>query len=439
MSLSAALGRIRGGDSPDITRFTKSLDPDWIDEALHATGTATVRTRRLPAEKVLWLVIGMALFTDRSIQKVVQHLKLSINGPRTMASSALTQARQRLTSAPLQWLFEKVAAVWGACSESKWRGLSLYGVDGSHQRVDDSFANHEHFGRPKGRSTAGYPQMRYVTLMNLTTRMLRGVAVGAWNVGEATLAKILWPQIPDHSLTIVDRGFLSYAIFFQILADKTHRHFLCRAKSNTKYEVVHVFEDGSALARLKIPGALRKEEPEAPKHLTIRVIAYKHPDGKAGLLFTSLHNYELYPAAEIVALYHKRWELELAFDEIKTHMLHRREALRSKTVDGVYQEFWGVMLVYNLVRREMVMVANAEKVLPAQISFTGSLLLVQNFFLASPMAAPGSLPKYLAKMEDGIADLILPQRRSERRNPRQVKIKMSQYRKAPSRHAEAAA
>lgn len=439
MSLSAALGRMRGGDSPDITKFVKSIDPEWIDEALQATGAATVRTRRLPAEKVLWLIIGMALFTDRSIKNVAQHLQLAINGKSSMASSALTQARQRLTSAPLQWLFQKIASVWGACSESKWRGLSLYGVDGSHQRVDDSIANHEHFGRPKGRATSGYPQMRYVALMNLTTRMLKSVAVGAWRVGEVTLAKILWPQIPDHSLTIVDRGFLSYAIFFQILAGKTNRHFLCRAKSNTRYEIVHVLDDGSALIQLELSVALRKEHPEAPKRLTVRAIAYQHPGGKAGLLFTSLHNYELYPADEIVALYHKRWELELAFDEIKTHMLHRREALRSKTVDGVYQEFWGIMLVYNLVRREMVMVATAEKVSPAHISFTGSLLLIQNFFLASPMAAPGTLPKYLAKMEGGVADLVLAKRRSDRRNPRQVKIKMSQYLKAPPRHPSEAA
>ncbi len=184
---------------------------------------------------------------------------------------------------------------------------------------------------------------------------------------------------------------------------------------------------------------MQKEHSEAPKRLTVRAIAYQHPGGKTGLLFTSLHNYELYPADEIVAWYHKRWELELAFDEIKTHMLHRCEALRNKTVDGVYQEFWGIMLVYNLVQRRMVMVATAEQVSPAHISFTESLLLIQNSLFASPMAAPGARPKYLAIMEGGVANLVLAKRRSDRRNPRQVEIEMSQYLEAPPRHPSEAA
>ena len=46
-------------------------------------------------------------------------------------------------------------------------------------------------------------------------------------------------------------------------------------------------------------------------------------------------------AAEIIALYHERWEIELAYDEIKTEMLDREESIRSRTPDGVRQEIWG--------------------------------------------------------------------------------------------------
>ncbi|HSM92023.1 MAG TPA: hypothetical protein VLT47_03990, partial [Anaeromyxobacteraceae bacterium] len=47
---------------------------------------------------------------------------------------------------------------------------------------------------------------------------------------------------------------------------------------------------------------------------------------------------ELYPAAEIAALYHERWEIELGYDEVKTKMLDRQEAIRSRTPAGVGQE-----------------------------------------------------------------------------------------------------
>ena len=251
-----------------------------------------------------------------------------------------------------------------------------------------------------------------------------------------TLEQSLWPKIPANSLTIVDRGFFSFKIFSQILFEGKNRHFLCRAKCVMAYEVVHVFPDGSALARIGVSSAARKTEPNLTRNLTLRAIAYQHPGGSPGLFLTSLQDYEAYPSQEIVALYHKRWELEVGFDEVETHMLRRREALRSKTVQGVYQELWGVMLVYNLLRREMLLVARREAVAPQQMSFTGCLLLVQNFFLASPMAAPGMIPKFLGGLNDDMAALVLPERRRARRVLRQVKIKMSNYAKAPERYAQ---
>src|SRR3990172_2376306 len=81
--------------------FADSLDRHWIEQALAATGTATVRRRKLPAEQVVWIVIGMALFRDRSIQEVVHHLDLGLpgrapTGRRAVAtSSAVVQARDR--------------------------------------------------------------------------------------------------------------------------------------------------------------------------------------------------------------------------------------------------------------------------------------------------------------------------------------------------------
>jgi hypothetical protein len=153
---------------------------------------------------------------------------------------------------------------------------------------------------------------------------------------------------------------------------------------------------------------------------------------------TSLLDHQTYPAEEIIEVYHKRWELEIGFDELKTDMLDKKEALRSKTPEGVEQEFWGIMLVYNLLRREMASVAQTKGMEPSRISFTGALLLVQNFFLSSLTASPGTLPKELAEMERSMGrSMILPERRKNRRFPRQVKIKMSNYKKAPARHTEA--
>src|SRR5687768_6365392 len=88
-------------------RLRESIDPAWIEEALEATGTATLRKRRLPAEQVIWLVLAMALMRRRSIAEVVAKLDLALPGRRaTVAPSAVVQARARLGDEPLAWLFD---------------------------------------------------------------------------------------------------------------------------------------------------------------------------------------------------------------------------------------------------------------------------------------------------------------------------------------------
>ncbi|HEU5303425.1 MAG TPA: transposase [Gemmatimonadales bacterium] len=76
---------------------------------------------------------------------------------------------------------------------------------------------------------------------------------------------------------------------------------------------------------------------------------------------TSLLDPARYPAAELVALYHERWEQELGYDELKTELLEREEALRSQRPATIAQELWGLLLVYNLVRLAMPRAAQARR------------------------------------------------------------------------------
>jgi len=430
--LAESLEAIRDlGPQEGVGRFAASLDPEWITEALDASGTASTRRRKLPAEQAVWLVLGMALFTDRSIVDVVDHLGLVIRGVKSLARSNVTKARYRIGAQPLRWLFEKVASKWSATPGlGHYRGLSLWGVDGSHLRVQDSEANFEHFGKPGGRSganDAGYPQLRTVALMNLSNRLLAAARVGPWSKSENKLATELWEEVPDDSLVIVDRGFMSYMILLELVAARKSRHFLIRAKKKMKYEPVEILPDGTVLALLWPNRNLRRKHPDLPGPIEIRVISYRGLDGELCRFFTTLTDPEQYPAQEIIDLYHERWEVEIGFDELKTHMLERKECLRSKKPEGVYQEFWGQLLVYNLVRREMLLAAQAHELPPRRISFRSSLLWIRNFWLTSWGTSPGNIPKSLANFRSTLDVLILPERRSERRYPRHVKIKMSNY------------
>lgn len=431
-----------------IERFGASMPQAWIEEALAATGTASIRRRKLPADQVLWLVLGMALFQDRSIRDVADHLGLVLpgDGENSLAPSAVSNARGRLGPEPVEWLFNRVAAHWSHVGGAPgYGGFSLFAVDGTCIRVQDSDANFEHFGKPGGRGgadDAAYPQLRMACLMNLGTRLLVAARFGPFITSEHELAESLWASVPAKSITILDRGFVDYTQFASFINLKQQRHLLVRMRDNTKPEAIEELSDGSLKVNLMPSKKARLATPNMPSKIVGRVIAYQHPDGKACRLFTTLLDPKLYPADELIALYHDRWEIELAYDELKTHMLDRKECLRCKSPDRVAQEVWGLLLTYNLVRREMLLVAASNAVSPNRISFVSSLMWITNFWIMAWRTSPANVPKHLGEFHSKLKVLILPKRRTERRYPRHVKIKMSNFprnrgKRPPSERTEA--
>jgi hypothetical protein len=433
-------------------RFGKEIDSQWVDKALEQTGTASIRRRRLPASLVVWLVIAMALFRDRSVQEVVRHLRLVLPGGNTgercrgeLATSAVPQARYRVGAAPMEVLFTRTAEAWAvaAAEQHRWRGLALFGVDGTVLRLQDTDENVAAFGLPaSGRNRSGYPQARLVVLMALRSHLAAGAVFGPCKgkkTGEQTLACQLWPLLPESSLVIVDRGFLDYGLFFRLSHDAdgenaSQKHWLVRAKKNLRWKTREILGKGDALVELTISPQARKKDPSLPKRMQARAIEYRVGLHPPQTLLTSLTDAEAFPAKEIAALYHQRWEIELGYDEIKTHMLERQEALRSKKPEGVRQEIWGILLAYNLVRRKMLEIAQTAGVEPIRVSFRHSLQLIRVFCLVEAWTmTPGNLPKRLEDFHEMMVLLLLPERRPKRRYVRHVKIKMSNYKRNPGR------
>ncbi len=439
MDLGQALLAVGEGEWPDhFEQFAAALDPAWIQQALTATGKATVRRRKLPAEQAVWLVIGMGLFRDRSIQAIAHHLNLVLPESTTkspagaLSSSAVVQARQRLGVEPLSELFNMTAKHWAvsAADARRWRGLAVYGVDGSTLRIADTPENESSFGRPGSSRSGGaaYPQLRLVTLMALRVHLLAGLALGPYRTGEVTLAETLWDKIPDDSLTILDRGFLSYGPLHRLQTKGSSRHWLIRARAKLKWCTIRRLGVNDQLAEVALSKESRRADPQLPETLQVRVVRYQRRGFRAQTLLTSLLDPERYPATEIAALYHERWELELAFDEIKTHTLEREEALRSRTPVRVYQEVWGLAIGYNLVRLAMARAAAEVGVPPIRISYRHALLLIRDFWrLAAVTTGPGLLPRHIEHLHHDLALLVLPPRRPRRSYPRAIKIKMSNY------------
>lgn len=413
---------------PDVRR---NIDREWVEQALRATGTATIRRRRLPAEQVVWLVIGMALFRNRSIHDIVSKLDLVLPGESpTVVPSAVADARARLGAEPMEWLFTRCADEWAHSSARRhaWRGLAIYGLDGSTLRVPDSDENRATFGVTDGhRGESAYPIARMVGLMALRSHLLAGLAFGPSSNGEYTYASALWASVPRDSLTIVDRHFLAASVLIPLQRDGENRHWLTRARSTTRWRVIERLGPGDELVEFETSHQALSGDPSLPPTYQARAVRYQRPGFQPQTLLTSLTDAKTFPAREIVALYHERWEIELGYDEIKTEMLDREESIRSRTPDGVRQEIWGIALAYNLIRLEMERVADQAKVVPSRISFVSAMRLICDEWLWCAIASPGAIPKHLHNLRAALVGLVLPPRRSQRAYPRAVKIKMSNY------------
>jgi hypothetical protein len=435
LSVTAAL-------TPDkFDTFAKHLDRDWIEEALLSTGSATLRRRRLPAEQTVWLVIGMALMRNRPITDVVRHLELALPGrgeSRTVAPSTVAQARSRLGAEPLEWLFARSAAQWAheSADRHRWRGLALYGVDGTTARVPDSEVNRAHFGGQSagaGRELSGYPSVKIAALMVLRSHLVVSVDFGPYKNDERSYASTLWSAVPDNSLVLMDRAFLQANVLIPITEAHANRHWLTRAKSSSKWRVLEQLGPGDQLIEMDVSSEARRQDPTLPKTFKARAILYQRPGFRPETLLTSLLDAKRFPADELRALYHEQWEIELGYDEIKTDLLRREETIRSKSPAAVAQELFGIFLAYNLVRLEMERIADETGVPPTRISFVAALrLIVDEWGWATITGSPGAIPRHIADMRDTIRQFVLPPRRSERSYPRAVKLKMSNYnRKRP--------
>jgi len=411
---------------PDFTALSEQIDPEWITQALTATGKASVRRRKLPAEQVVWLVIALAMYRHQSIPEVVAQLGLILPDEVNpdIAKSALTQARQRLGEEPLAQLFGLSALAWDQPHRlcSSWRGLARYAIDGSTLRTSDSPDNRHHFGAQSYASgvVASYPQLRMLTLTSLATHLVRAAVFGEYGKNEMRYAHDLLQSIPDYSLTVFDKGFLSAELLLQVQHGGTARHWLIPAKSNSKWERLDPHPTDYRI-RMQVSPQARERNPALPSYWEARAIETVSRHGSRRILLTSLLDAKAWPASEVTAQYPARWRIETSYRELKQDMLGDKLTLRSGTPETVRQEVWGALLAYNLVRLEMAEVARASGSMPTDLSFTTALHYLRYEWSWLAISSPGTLPAHLRRLRERLGEMLLPKQRRGRECPRIVK------------------
>jgi len=358
--------------------------------AIHAvlveTKKASIRQRDLPAHVVIYYVIALALYMSSSYREVLRCLLEGIQWLRdpsvnlkVAGKSGISQARTRLGWEPLQQLHDQliqpmaVHATKGAWYR-QWRLVSL---DGSTLDVADERANQEAFGRPgASRGSSAYPQIRFVSLVENGTHVLFGSKMEAYTTGEITLAKAVLPRLRKGMLCLADRNFFGFALWKQ--AQETGADLLWRVKKNMRLACEKRLPDGSYLSRIH---PSERDWRHKSNGIVVRVIDYRL-EGVAGAepiyrLVTTILDPDKAPATELAALYHERWEIETALDELKTHLRGSQIVLRSKTPDLVRQEFYGLMMAHFAIRGLMHEAALKADEDPDRLSYIHAVRVVR--------------------------------------------------------------
>jgi hypothetical protein len=374
----------------------KAFPLEKIRASLTATRKESVRERDLPAHVVVYYVIALALYMQSSYREVLRCLLEGIQwlvepgaGINVAGNSGISQARTRLGWEPVRQLHDDVVRpVAVAATKGAWyRAWRLISVDGSTLDVADEKSNNEAFGRPgASRGESAYPKIRFVSLVENGTHVLFGSRMADYATSEVALAKTVLPNLSKGMLCLADRGFFGVEMWKQAAA--TGADLLWRVRKNIHLPCEKRLPDGSYLSRIY---SSQQDQRRGRNGIVVRVIEYRL-EGVEGAeplyrLATTILNHELAPAAELAALYHERWEIETAFDELKTHLRGAHIVLRSKTPDLVRQEFYGLLMAHFAVRGLMHEAALRADKDTDKLSFLHAVRVVRR-----KMAAFGAIP-----------------------------------------------
>jgi len=378
--------------------LAKSVPVERVRAVLAATGTASRRQRDLPAHVVVYYVIALALYMQSSTREVLRCLLEGVQwllGPsarvKVTGKSGISQARSRVGWIPLQQLHDQVVQpIAVPTTQGAWyRRWRLVSLDGSTLEVADEVGNAEAFGRPAAsRGASAFPQLRFVALVENGTHVLFGTQWGRYDAGESTLAAAVVPHLGPGLLCLADRLFYGYALWTQAAA--TGAELLWRVKQNLRLPCAQRLPDGSYLSRIYPTPTDRRH---GRKGVLVRVVEYQLA-GVPGAepryrLLTTVLDPAVAPAADLAALYHERWEIETALDELKTHLRGARLVLRSKTPDLVRQEFYGLLLAHFAVRGLMHEAALHAGEDPDRLSFLHAVRVVRRHLARVPALPPG--------------------------------------------------
>jgi hypothetical protein len=368
----------------------------------------------------------------REVVRQVQALR-TLHGrpPISEGDSAYIQARLRLPKERLEKALTSTAqtADHRVGPSPKLQGRPVKVVDGSSTQLADTPANQRRHPQPRSQKPGcGFPVMKFAVLFSLASGAVLNVLLGSLHHHDLRLLRGVWDALKKGDILLGDRAygeFTTLAGLPQLGVDVVARLHQRRqvdfrkARRLGKNDGLFIWTKGGQQSAILSPD----EWDLLPVQITVRILrftassrGFRH---RRITLVTSLLEAQLYPAEELVALYARRWRLELCLRDLKTTL--GMEQLRCKTPDMAEKELLAYLVAHNLVRCVMAAAVAAHRVELERVSFKGSLDALRQFSDAIGRAPNRKLRRQLwADLLLALARDLVPLR-PDRTEPRAVK------------------
>lgn len=353
--------------------------PSKIKECYRQKEGHFTRTRKLPFSWVITFVLsittsGKSKGIDSKSGEFFKNAQRSGLWPKARAvdRSAVTKARKKVKWQIFEEIFYEAVKLayklWPEHSDHKWKGMSVYGVDGSKYSLPATPELRKEFDPTSGLENAGkghYPQCLVTTIYDVLRRLPIARSVVGYENCERKQAQKLIPKVPAGNVIIFDRGYPGFKVF-QFLNTNYDGYYIFRSTATSTFPAVEEFikshkaEDIIYLEPTKSrrPKRALKSQSLRQTRLPLRVIRLESPDGTLSVLLTNLMDKKEFSMEEIIRLYFRRWEIESFYRDEKIFL--EVDTFHSRNSNGIRQELFAA-LIMNVIAKILMIISREAK------------------------------------------------------------------------------
>ena len=347
------------------------------------------RERTYPPWVTFIAFFGQTLSRSSTCRESVRRVQAWYAGrkqaPPDESTSAYCQARARLSLESVRAAHEQIGNWIEHRNREAWRwcGRAVKVLDGCGISMPDTDENRARWPYASGQKPGcGFPTAQMVGLFCLATGRLVRFAIDSWKAHEIPLARQLVGWVEQNDIVLTDRGFCGWG--FIALLKRKGVDVVMRAHQARKLKGNQMQWDKP---QRKTPTWTKTLWAELPPSLTMRIVRFRVnvPGFRTEeiVLVTTLLDTEAYPDEAIIALYRRRWAVELCFRDIKTTL--GLDVLRCQSPELIEKEIWMQAIAYNLVRALMIEAAWTHDVGLERLSFKGTVDTLRQW---TPLMAP---------------------------------------------------